>query len=299
MSRSGPIPAQDACSRATAVQRAAGELHRAGVEQPRRTAELLLAAVLGTDRIELVTHPERPLEGEAAARFAAAVARRAAGVPLQYVTGRREFYGLEFEVSPDVLIPRPETELVVERALEAGRLASRRGELRFADVGTGSGCIAVALAHGGGPGWRGCAVDASRAALAVAARNVARHGVAERVALAASDLLACFPEAPLFDLVVSNPPYVAEAEAAALPAVVRDHEPRAALFGGPSGLDVFARLLPEASLRLVPGGTLVVELGAGQAATVAAMAEGAGLRVDAVHPDLQGIARCLVARRPD
>jgi release factor glutamine methyltransferase len=255
-------------------------------------AEVLLAYILGTSRAVLIAHPERPLTPAQLDRYQALVRRRAADYPLPYLIGRLEFYGLEFEVTPEVLIPRPETETLVELALA-------RRPRSAVDVGTGSGCIAVSLAvHL--PEATIYATEISPAALAVARRNAERHGVAERVRLLAGDLLSPCP-GPV-DLIVSNPPYVATGEWASLPASVRDYEPSLALDGGPDGLDVVRRLLAQAPAVLAgplsaegrPGGALLIEIGAGQGEAAANLARTffpqATLRV---LPDLAGRDRVI------
>jgi len=265
------------------------------VDSPRLTAELLLGHVLGWERVRVVAHPEAPLSSEVMSRFAGLILRRAAGEPLQYIIGEQEFYGLPFRVTPAVLIPRPETEILVERAVLAVRASGARA-LRFVDVGTGSGCIAVSFAHevSEASGW---AADISIEALAVARENAARNGVQGRLGFLLCDLLECFAPGPRFDLVLSNPPYVATGDATALPAVVREHEPEVALYSGPTGLDIYRRLIPQAAERLAPGGYLVLELGAGMSGKVSGMAEQAGLTVETIAGDLQGIPRCMMARR--
>ncbi len=243
---------------------------------------MLLAHILHTSRTWLLAHPEHPLDPNQLTDYQTAIALRASGYPLPYLTGHVEFYGLDFEVTPDVLIPRPETETLVELALA-------RRPATVIDVGTGSGCIAIALAvHL--PQAIVYATDISRAALAVARRNAARHRVADRVHLLAGDLLA--PCAGPVDLVVSNPPYVAEGEFAALPHSVREHEPRLALDGGPDGLAVIRRLLAQAPAVLRPGGTLLIEIGANQGAAVAQLARRHFESVR-IHPDLAGHDRVL------
>jgi release factor glutamine methyltransferase len=277
-----------------ALRRASESLERAGVDSPRLTAEVLMAHVLGWERSCVLGHIQDPLTSGAYRKFLLLVQRRAAGEPLQYVTGKREFFGLSFRVTPAVLIPRPETELLVEKALELAR--SHGGAMRFADVGTGSGCIAISLAHEA-PHAVGWATDVSQEALAVARENAIRLGVRERIGFVCGDLLECFPEGSIFDLILSNPPYVAGQDMLDLPIVVRDHEPFQALFGGESGLDPCRRIIPQAAMRLVPGGRLLLEIGAGQAPEVAELAERARLTVDEIAADLQGISRCIVARR--
>lgn len=253
-------------------------------DTPRLEAEILLAHVTGLTRTTLLAHPERPLTADERARYEDLLARRAAGIPLPYLTGRVEFFGLEFVVTPDVLIPRPETEMLVERALAWDPQT-------VVDVGTGSGCVAVALAVRS-PRARIYATDLSRAALSVAVMNARRHGVADRIHFLQADLAS--PMRGPVDLIVSNPPYVAEEEWASLPKSVREHEPRPALDGGPGGLRVIRRLLADAARLLRPGGVLLVEIGAGQGSQVAALARAAfpqgRIQVD---PDLAGYDRML------
>jgi len=230
-------------------------------------AQVLLAHVLGCERVVLLTHPEQPLTGEQSARFRDLVNRRAAGTPIAYLTGSRAFYDLELVVTPDVLIPRPETEYLVEVALD---WAQRRHPLRVVDVGTGSGAIAVALARQL-PDARVWAVDVSVSALEVARRNAARYDLGERIEFVQGDLLAPLAGAAPFDLVVANLPYIAGDELAGL-AVTR-HEPRLALDGGPDGLDVIRRLLRQAPDRMAAESLLALEVGAGQGARVARLAQ--------------------------
>jgi release factor glutamine methyltransferase len=223
--------------------------------------------------------------------FEPLIARRAAREPVAQITGVREFWGLAFEVTPDVLIPRPETELIVEAALAfAGEHPCRH----VIDVGTGSGCLAVAIAREL-PDVQVTAVDRSEAALVVARRNAARYGVADRVDVRQGDLLEGMTAHA--DLIVSNPPYVPDGDAIALAPEVVEHEPSIALFGGPSGTEVIHRLLQQAGSHLAPHGRLVVEFGFGQESTVAALAEATGWRVIRVYEDLQGIARTIVLAR--
>ena len=277
----------------TELNQACDEFRAACVDAPRLTAEVLLAHVLGWDRARVIAHLHDPLAAAARAQFRVLARRRAAGEPLQYLTGQQEFYGLTFRVTPAVLIPRPETEILVEQAVA---LARRSGTpVRFVDVGTGSGCIAIAVAREL-PGAAGCATDISAGALAVARDNALRLGVCVRVAFVRSDLLACFPPRPLFDLILSNPPYVAGAELAGLPGLVRDHEPHTALLGGESGIEVYHRLILHAAARLATPGHLLLEVGDGQAKAVSALIRQAGLILEKIVQDLQGIPRCLVAR---
>jgi len=267
-----------------AVLRESSTLLQAVTDVPRLEAEVLLTHVTGLPRTALLAHPERPLPTDRWAAYEARVRRRAAGYPLPYLIGRVEFYGLEFAVTPDVLIPRPETERLVEMAR-----ARRPGVI--VDVGTGSGCVAVALAvHL--PGAQVYATDLSGPALRVAAANARRHGVEDRVRLIQGDLVG--PLTGPIDLVVSNPPYVAEGEWAFLPESVRQHEPRLALDGGADGLAVIRRLLTDVPRLLRPGGVLLVEIGATQREAAAALAHSLlpEARV-AVHPDLAGRDRVL------
>lgn len=237
---------------------------------PRLGAEVLLAHVLNTARERLIAHPEQGLTAEEAGHYRELVERCAAGEPLYYLLGRREFYGLEFAVDARVLIPRPETEHVVEAALDwAGRTG--HAAPRAVDVGTGSGAIAVTLAVKLPGAWV-AATDVSAGALAVARANAVRHGVADRMAFVAADLLA--PLAGPFDLIVANLPYVSCDEMGALDADanVVAHEPHVALDGGTDGLALLRRFLTQAPARLRPGGALFMEIGAGQAARVTALA---------------------------
>ena len=222
------------------------------------------------------------------------VVRRVRGEPLQYLTGEKEFYGLSFRVAPGVLIPRPETEIMVEKVLT---LVGRRADsnVRFADIGAGSGCIAISVLYNL-PSSLCWAVDLSAPALAIAWENAIRHGVNKRMVLLQADLLTCFPNKRCFDLVLCNPPYIALREYDSLPSEVRDYEPHGALFGGESGLDIYRRLAPEVVPRLVEGGYLLLEAGAGQAKDVVKIVQEAGLSLETVIKDLQGIERCIVAR---
>lgn len=259
-----------------------------GLETARRDAELLLMHVLGCGRAHILTYPEAQLTPEQAATYEAWLVRRARHEPVQYIVGEQEFYGLKFRVTPDVLIPRPETEHLVEALLA---LVPHDAPISIADVGTGSGAIAVALAHAL-PEARLTALDLSPAALAVAERNAITHGVAERIRFLQSDLLAAV-RGESFDAVVSNPPYVADSEV--LEAQVRDYEPAGALFAGPRGLDIYERLIPQAWAVLKPGGWLLMEIGYGQREALASLLEGWS-EVSFVA-DLQGIPRVVCARR--
>jgi release factor glutamine methyltransferase len=256
---------------------------------PRRDAEVLLAHVLGCDQVALLTHPERLLSPDEWNRWEGFLERRLASEPMQYITGAQEFFGLLLEVTPDVLIPRPETEHLVEAALEH---VGREANARIVDVGTGSGAIAVALAHAR-PRSHVTAVDFSPRALEVARRNAQRHGVLDRVTLLESNLLQAVDGAD-FDVVVSNPPYIAEGEV--LEPQVSDYEPHSALYSGPTGLEVYERLIPQARKVLKPGGWLLLEIGFGQQPAVEALLRG-WRSVSVVH-DLQGIPRVVQAQIP-
>jgi release factor glutamine methyltransferase len=255
---------------------------------PQLEAEILLSHVTGLSRTTLLAHPDRPLPTDQPtnqlSNYQALVRHRASGYPLPYLTGRVEFYGLEFEVTPETLIPRPETETLVDLAL-AHRTAT------VADVGAGCGCITVALAAHM-PNATIYAIEIAPAALAVARRNVGRHGVAARVRLLIGDVLTPLP-GPVH-LIVSNPPYVSTGDCASLPVSVRDHEPRLALDGGPDGLSVIRRLLAQAPAKLRPGGRLLIEIGSDQGDAAGRLAytffPQATIRV---HPDLAGRDRVL------
>ncbi|HEV2386732.1 MAG TPA: peptide chain release factor N(5)-glutamine methyltransferase [Candidatus Acidoferrales bacterium] len=278
-----------------ALKQGIGELRAANVGSPALAAELLLMHVLGCARARLYTRISDPIDPAALERYRQLVGCRAAGTPTQYLTGTQEFWSLEFEVTPDVLIPRPETEHVVEVALERvgwRRLAER---LRVVDVGTGAGCLAVALAHEL-PEARVFAVDISRRALAVASRNAARNGAGDRIAFVEGNLLAPFA-ARAFNLAAVNPPYVGRRDAASLPREVREHEPAEALFAGEEGIEIYPLLVAQAAERLVPGGTLVMELGYGASARVQALMDPAEWRNVAITNDLAGIPRVLAADR--
>lgn len=277
------------------LARAMQRLAAAGNDSPRLDAEVLLAFVLGQDRAWLYRYPTAHLDRAALDRLAELLSRREQREPIAYLTGSKEFFGLEFEVNPSVLIPRPETELLVEAALQ---LAQGRSPLSIVDVGTGSGCIAVALARHL-PAARIGAVDISPRALTVARRNTQRHGVAGRVILVQADLLQ--PVAGPFDLIVSNPPYVSHSELAAgdMQPEVALYEPRLALDGGKEGLAVISRLLSQATTKLKPGGWVLVEIGAAQGPAALRLAAGyfPGAIIE-LKQDLAGLDRLLVINSP-
>ena len=281
-------------------------LRKADVPSHTLAAELLLMHVLGRDRAWIYTHPEEVLDPPALDQFFALIRRRAAGEPTQYLTGKQEFWGLEFEVTPAVLIPRPETEHVVEVALE--RLGARgikinmaTGEpsalLKIVDVGTGSGCLAVALALEL-PHASIVATDISTEAIAVAQRNAERHAVIDRIRFLQTDLLASLNEARSYDVIVSNPPYVARDEKDQLAREVREHEPHSALFGGPTGIEMYARLVEQSAKLLRPGGVLVLELGYNSLSYVRGLLYGQSAWVNVgVTNDLADIPRVVAAER--
>ena len=263
-----------------------------------RDAALLLRHVLAISHAAQLTEPERELTTEQQATFDALILRRIANEPIQYITGEQEFYGLTLRVTPAVLIPRPETEQLVEAVLAEMNSAEldRTQPLRILDVGTGSGAIAIALAFHL-PHAQITAVDLSAAALEVAIANTARHALAGRIRYLKSDLLDAFPpdEAP-FAAIVSNPPYVPAADRASLHPQVRDHEPAAALFAGPDGLDIYRRLIPQACAALQPNGLLALEIGHGQSEAIASLLS--GWKELRFLDDLQHIPRIALARKP-
>jgi release factor glutamine methyltransferase len=281
---------------AQATREAAHILQRAGLGDARREAASLLAHAIARDRTFLITHAEDGLPSESAIIFRDYVERRAAGEPLQYITGRQEFFSLDFEVTPDVLIPRPETELLVETAL--GLLDEVGAKEAFVcDVGTGSGCIPVAILHER-ESVRACGLDISQAALKVAARNAARHDVLKRLTLVASDCFDALDERDArFNLIVSNPPYVAAAALAGLQREVRDHEPRVALTPGPDGLRLIRRLLIDSTRFLEAGGYFLMEIGYDQHEAVHQLIDRAAWRLLDIHKDLQGIPRIVALQK--
>ncbi|MGB7219344.1 MAG: peptide chain release factor N(5)-glutamine methyltransferase [Vicinamibacterales bacterium] len=270
-------------------------LREAGIpaDQAGLDARLIAQSVLDWTTERFLTSGAEAGTDDFAREYGARLGRRAGREPLAYILGQREFWGLAFEVTHAVLIPRPETELIVETALDLYRDFSR--PLAIADVCTGSGCIAIALAHER-PAVRAVATDISNAALVVAERNAVRHGVADRVRFMRADLLDGLPGP--FDLIVCNPPYVREPDRPALQPEVRDHEPEVALFGGVDGLDLIARLVADTPARLAPGGYVLFEFGNGQDEAVEDLiAAASGFRLVELRRDLQGIARTAVVER--
>ena len=272
-------------------------------------AELLLLHVLGRDRAWLYAHPEEPINSQQLETFLSLIARRANGEPTQHLTGKQEFWSLEFEVTPDVLIPRPETEHVIEvaldrlalRELRAGRPQTTNGEgFLIADIGTGSGCLAIALAKEL-PAATIYAIDISPAALVVAHRNAVRHGAEKRIRFLESDLsrplAADGANQSAFDLVVSNPPYILKRDANTLAREVLYHEPAVALFGGEEGYELYAGLIALARRYLKPGGIFVSELGHDSLPAVQPLLDGPQWTAVGVSNDLAGIPRVIAAER--
>jgi release factor glutamine methyltransferase len=297
-----------------------GQLREANVPSFTLAAELLLLHAAACDRTWLYAHPEEILSAETAAQYFALIQRRADGEPTQHLTGKQEFWGLEFEVTPDVLIPRPETEHLIEvaldrlalRELRAGRSPRLTGNgITLVDVGTGTGCIAIALVKEL-PDATIYATDISLDALDVARRNAAHHGFSDRIHFVESNLLEGFsplvyPERSLrratnhsplsFDLIVCNPPYVAQRDAESLPREVRDHEPPAALFAGEKGHELYGAFIPQAAQHLKPGGLLVLELGYNSLPAVLPLLDPSHWTNVAVTNDLAGIPRVVAAER--
>src|SRR6266446_5532810 len=287
----------------TTLRDAIAQLESEHIPSAPLAAELLLMHAMGRDRTWLYAHSEQELDAATRERYFSLIARRASGVPTQHLNGHQEFWGLDFEVTPEVLIPRPETEHVIEVILErlaiaAGNAASHRDAAhRIADVGTGSGCIAVALAHEF-PGARITATDISAAALKVARRNAAHHGVSSRIDFAECNLLDAFlHESRLFDAIASNPPYIGRSEAATLPREVREHEPDSALFGGEMGTEMYAPLIAQAAALLKPDGIVALELGHNSAEHVSTLLTAPAWSDLSLTSDLSGIRRVASARR--
>ena len=290
----------------TALRLGIAQLRAANVSSYTLAAELLLLHATGRTRTSLYSHPEDQLTESESQNYLSLIERRAAGAPTQHLTGKQEFWGLEFEVSPDVLIPRPETEHLIEVALD--RLALRElrakhsqnmsGEgLLIADIGTGSGCIAVALAKEL-PAARILALDISAAALAIAQRNATRLGFSDRITFLESNFLSAISEhSPLIDLIVSNPPYIARHEAPTLAREVRDHEPAIALFGGEEGYELYAELITQSAAHLKPGGILVLELGHDSLPAVQPLLDTPTWTNLGITNDLAGIPRVIAAER--
>ncbi len=293
---------------------ASARLARIGIDSARLDAELLMAAAAGISRAAIVAGIGE-IDTAASERFERMVARRESREPLAYIVGRREFFSLELAVRPGVLIPRPETETVVEAALDFLRARERRRDpcavgavrerpshptVRVLDIGTGSGAIAIAIAANA-PGAKIVALDISKVSLEVAADNARRHRCADRISFLKSDCYAALdaiaPPFDRFNLIVSNPPYIAEAELAALAPEVRDFEPRIALEGGPDGMEFYRKIADGLMRWLVPGGEVILEVGAEQAEAVEAMMRAAGCAVSVRVRDLAGVERVVRAGR--
>jgi release factor glutamine methyltransferase len=274
------------------VRWAADDFRSRGIESPRLEAELLLALALDTDRMRIIVDSERPLQEVELTRFREVIQRRRKGEPVAYIRGHKEFYGRPFHIDKRVLVPRPDTEILVETALRRTEHASMGG--RYLDLCTGSGCVAISVARER-PTCKVFAVDLSRDALEVARDNSVRLGAAFQTAWLEGDLfepLARWP-AMKFDLITANPPYIAEGDIAQLPADVRAFEPRLALSGGADGLVVTRRIVAEAGAHLRRGGVLALEIGSDQAADVTLMFEGAGFSAVIVDNDYGGHQRVV------
>ena len=268
-------------------------LAQKGSEFPRLDTEVLLSHAVGCKRIELYTRYDEPATEEARARFKELIRKRVEGCPVAYLVGRKEFFSLEFEVGPAVLIPRPDTETLVAEAL---RLAKEMAEPNVLDIGAGSGAIPVAVAKNH-KGAKVTATDVSPEALEVARRNAAKHGVADRVTVLVGDLFAPLPPGSAFDLVVSNPPYVTTKEWESLSIDIREHEPRGALDGGPDGLAFYRRIAAGAAAVLNPDGAVMVEIGATQEDVVRAVFAEKGFTTGPAVKDLARRPRVVVATR--
>ncbi len=270
-------------------------LKKSGSTSPRLDAEVLLAHACGCQRIELYTTFDTEPNEQARTAFREMVKRRAEGTPVAYLVGHKEFYSLNFEVNPDVLIPRPETEHLVVAALDCAKALGTQ-PCEIVDVGTGSGAIAISVAKHL-PTCRMTAIDKSLAALDVAGRNIEKHQLSDRITLLESDLLAALPPDTKFDLVLSNPPYVSQAEFEQLPASVRNYEPSMALVAGQDGSEVILRLLTESQAYLKPGGYCIFEFSPMLNQRLSQFV-GPGWETPQVTKDLAGLARVVTLRKP-
>lgn len=293
------MPATEASPDAWTIQRvlswATTDFKERGIDSPRLEAEVLLAHVLGMDRVRLILDAHKPLDPTELARFREAIKRRRSGEPVAYVIGKREFYGLEFHVDRRVLIPRPDTETLVEVALAATRPRHLRG--RALDLCTGSGCVAIAFAKAR-PTWHVTGIDLSPEAVEVARGNAQRLGAIWDVRFLAGNLYEPLRPEERFDLVTANPPYIPQGEIAKLQPEIRQFEPHLALDGGADGLDLLPAIVKGAAARLTPGGTLAVEIGAGQAEAVARLFEQGGFVDVRRHRDYGGHDRVVSGRLP-
>jgi len=277
---------------AETLRKATEILHESGIAEPRREANSLLAFALAKSKTFLIAHPEYELTGEEQTNFQAFLQRRAEREPFQYITGKQEFYGLDFIVSPHVLIPRPETEMIVENALE---ILKTRENSRFCEVGVGSGCISVAILHNLRTA-SAIGLDVSEKALEVAKLNAENHQVSERFNLKISNVFGVLTD-ETFDLIVSNPPYIPREEIANLQAEVRDFEPLNALTDEKDGLSIIERIIADAPKFLNPHGFLLMEIGFGQAEDVKQMFDAKIWQTVEILPDLQGIGRIVKAKK--
>lgn len=281
------------------LQKTETYLREKNVDSPRLSAQMILAHGLGLDRMGLFLDMDRPLGASELDAVRPLAARRGRGEPVAYIVGEREFFSLAFEVTPDVLIPRPETELIVEEAI---RLFPGDSEMAMADLGTGSGCLAVTLATRF-PSARVTALDLSPSALAVARRNAARHNVAERMEFLEATFSELPPVSGGYGLIVSNPPYVSQEEYEALSPEVASFEPKSALVPvpGQDGLEAYPAVVAAAFKRLAPGGVLMLEIGWKQGQDVKHLLEATefGFEAVAVLPDLAGLDRVVIGRKPD
>jgi len=275
----------------TALSEAARTL-AANISEPRLDAGLLMSHVIERDRAFLIAHPEAVITEPQLKQFEELIARRSQGEPLQYITGHQEFFQLDFEVTPDVLIPRPETELIIEVTLE---LDGPNADFTFADLGTGSGCVAISILNECRRA-RALAIDISEQALRIAQRNAARHRVADRLRRVQSDLFDAISANEAFDLIVSNPPYVSDGEMKTLQREVQ-REPRAALAGGGDGLALIRRLLIETPGHLRPRGHLVFEFGINQDVAIRDMLDREVWKLIEIRNDLQEIPRAMVLQK--
>jgi release factor glutamine methyltransferase len=294
---SQPAPQFSSATVGATLREGVQKLERASVPSAPLAAELLLMHALNRDRTYLYAHPEAEIDSAQLEKFVWLIEKRSAGTPTQHLTGHQEFWGMDFEVTPDVLIPRPETEHLIEVALARIGESRRNNPLQIADVGTGSGCIAVALAKEF-PNANIFATDISSAALKIAERNATRYNFKNRITFTECNLLEGIPQQPQLNLILSNPPYVARKDAASLPIDVREHEPAIALFAGENGLEIYPRLIAEAKTHLAEGGLLVLELGIGLFENVSDLLEARSgwTRVSATQ-DLAGIVRVISAIR--
>lgn len=289
---------------AEAIAEGANKLRASGISEERRAAGILLCHTLGIDRIHLLTRSSEQIDGVRYEAYLALVDRRTSGEPLQYITGHQEFYGLDFIVTPDVLIPRPETEFLVQRVIDLRRAMHTEHPPTIVDAGTGSGCIAVTLAYNI-PGARVIAIDISSAALDIARANAERHGVQDRIEFLEGDLLEPLGRLArrqsglegAIDFIASNPPYVEEGKPETLQREVRDWEPALALYGGADGLNCYRRLLADGAAYLKSGGYLVCEIGYTQLDAIREMIDVTKWELVDVTHDLQGIPRTLSIRR--